>query len=248
MPETGRYWLEDAALVYAPSLTSLEALRRRPAALATRDGATLLAFGNPARPAEGEPVPLPDAARQVRQVASFYGAARSATFIGDQARERVFKREAGRYRVLHFATHGTLDDTSPMYSALLMATPDGTDGEDGRLEAREMANVDLSADLVVLSACETGRGRVAPGEGVVGLSWAVLMAGSSRVVVSQWKVDAASTTDLMVRFHRVVAAPRSMVTRPSIAQALRAAALAVMRDPRYRHPFYWSGFILIGRE
>jgi CHAT domain-containing protein len=98
----------------------------------------------------------------------------------------------------------------------------------------------LPADLAVLSACETGRGRVSQGEGLVGLSWAFSVAGCPTTIVSQWKVDSRSTSRLMRRF------PRDLSDGRPTADALRAAALAVKADPLYAHPFYWAGFVVMG--
>lgn len=107
--------------------------------------------------------------------------------------------------------------------------------------------LDLKADLVVLSACETARGRVGAGEGVIGLTWALFVAGCPRTVVSQWKVESASTTELMVEFHRHL---KSRISNPQpqlgAAQALRAASLKMLRGEKYRHPFYWAGFVVMG--
>ena len=122
------------------------------------------------------------------------------------------------------------------------APGDGAREEDGRLEAWEVMELGLRADLAVLSACETGRGRVGRGEGLIGLSWAFFVAGCPTTVVSQWRVDARSTSRLMVAFHRGLAAGRSK------ADALRDAALALKRDPRFRHPFYWAAFIVVGAD
>jgi CHAT domain-containing protein len=105
--------------------------------------------------------------------------------------------------------------------------------------------MDLRADLVVLSACETARGRFGAGEGVIGLSWAMFVAGAPATVVSQWQVESASTRDLMLNFHRQLRAPaaEAKVTK---AEALRQAALTVMKNPETNHPFYWAGFVLVG--
>jgi CHAT domain-containing protein/tetratricopeptide (TPR) repeat protein len=241
-PRPGRFLLEDAAVGYAPSLTVLQALRRRPSA--GNAAPSLLAFGNPTGGPDA--APLPEAERQVRALAALYGS-RATSYLGAEARESRAKAEAGHHGVLHFAAHGLLDDASPMYSALLMAAEPSGSADDGRLEARELINLPLQADLAVLSACETARGRVGAGEGMIGLSWALLMAGSANVVVSQWRVDAASTEDLMVGLHRRLQAPgQAAGPEVDVPRALREAALAVRSDPRYRHPFYWAGFTLVG--
>jgi CHAT domain-containing protein len=186
---------------------------------------------------------LPDAEAQVRTIARLYGQAESAVYWGPEASERRVKEDAGQYRILHFATHGVLDDRRPLYSYVALA-PTERGPEDGLLEARELLEMDLRAELVVLSACETGRGRFAPGEGIVGMTWAAFVAGSPATVASLWRVDAASTRTLMEHFHRGLA--RAHGPRLPAAHALREAALATMRDSRYRHPFYWAGFVMVG--
>ena len=125
-----------------------------------------------------------------------------------------------------------------MYSHLLLSPGDANN--DGLLEARELMQLDLHADLAVLSACETARGRFGAGEGMIGLTWALFVGGVPSTVVSQWKVESASTRDLMLQFHR------NLETGSRKAEALRQAALHVMRSPGTQHPFYWAGFVLVG--
>jgi CHAT domain-containing protein len=174
-----------------------------------------------------------------------YGGARSKVYVGAEAREGRLKAEATQARVLHFATHGTLNNASPMYSHLVLAQ--GDTNEDGLLEAWELMQLDLKADLAVLSACETARGRFGAGEGIIGLTWAMFIAGVPSTVVSQWKVESASTRDLMLAFHRRMressGAAQSSATK---AEALRHAALKLMKNPETSHPFYWAGFVLVG--
>jgi len=233
----GRYVVESAAVSYAPSLTVLRDTRP-----ARRQGGprTVLAMGK----AEfgSRMSALPDAERQARLVAALYGADRSSRFLGPEAREDRFKAEAPRYDVLHLATHGVLEAASPLYSHLVLTPSPDAKADDGLLEAWEVLGLELDADLAVLSACETGRGHIAPGEGVVGTMWAFFVAGARALLVSQWKVDAASTTDLMTGLHRRLAPGRE-----SPAEALRQASLEVLRQPRYSHPFYWAGFALVGK-
>jgi CHAT domain-containing protein len=132
-----------------------------------------------------------------------------------------------------------------MYSHVLLAPSSSGAGEDGELQAWEIARLQLSARLVVLSGCETARGRVAPGEGVIGLTWAFFVAGASTAVVSQWAVDSATTSKLMVAFHRRVSGTdgRSIV---SPARAMQQAAIPLLRSSRSRHPFYWAAFVVVG--
>lgn len=250
-----RYLLEDVNIQYAPSLTSLREMnRKRPAAKSTA-APTLLAIGNPAMrfsPAikpmsatRGSMLePLPMAEKEVQALTGIYGPEQSNVLIGAQAREGRFKAEAGKYSVLHLATHGLLNDRSPMYSQLLFSQSGDDESQDGLLEAREVLDLDLKADLAVLSACETAQGRIGAGEGVIGLSWAFFVAGVPATVVSQWKVQDASTQQLMVEFHR------QLKTRPAQgkAEALRQAMLKVMKQPRTAHPFFWAPFVLIGAD
>jgi CHAT domain-containing protein len=108
--------------------------------------------------------------------------------------------------------------------------------------------LDLKADLAVLSACETARGRVGAGEGMIGLSWALFVAGCPTTVVSQWKVESAGTTELMLEFHRQLKTQMANSAGTfSAARALREASLKLRRTSAYRHPFYWAGFVVSGK-
>ena len=256
-----RFLIEDAAIAYTPSLTALrEMTKRRKNQGANSASATLLALGNPQLGREtidrvalalrdGKLDPLPEAEQEVKALKQLYGASRSKVYIGAEAREDRVKSEAAQAGILHFATHGTLNNASPMYSHLALAqggAPDGT-MDDGLLEAWELMQLDLKADLAVLSACETARGRFGAGEGMIGLTWALFVAGVPSTVVSQWKVESASTRDLMLGFHRQLRAPAaSAKAKVTKAEALRQAALKVMKNPETSHPFYWAGFVLVG--
>ena len=259
-PGPNRYLVEDAAIAYAPSLTALREMNKlRERKKDAASSPTLLAFGNPAVGKQSisraksvlmdeKLEPLPEAEQQVNAIKQIYGAAKSKVYIGAEAREERAKAEAGSYRILHLATHGILNNSSPMYSYLLLAQSEGDSNEDGMLEAWEIMKLNLNADLVVLSACDTARGRVGAGEGMIGLSWAFFVAGSPTSVLSQWKVDSASTTELMVEFHRQLKAQMANPAASfSAARALREAELKLLRSERYRHPFYWAGFVVTGK-
>jgi CHAT domain-containing protein len=215
---------------------------------------TLLALGNPVIGQETvkrasltlrdeKLYPLPEAEDEVRALGRLYGARRSKVYIGAEAREDRLKAEAGQARILHFATHGVLNNASPMYSYLALAK--GDKNEDGLLEAWELMRLNLKADLAVLSACETARGRTSAGEGVIGLTWALFVAGTPATVVSQWEVESASARDLMLSFHRQLQAARA-AGKLTKAECLRRAALKLMKNPETMHPFYWAGFVLVG--
>src|SRR4030095_9060974 len=216
--------------------------------------ATLLALGNPgsktingaATKRSNENLqPLPEAEQEVKALGRLYGVARSKVYVGAEASEERIKNEAGQAEILHFAAHGMLNNASPMYSHLALA--EGRNNEDGLLEAWELMQLDLKADLAVLSACETARGHIGAGEGMIGLSWAMFIAGVPSLVVSQWKVESASTRDLMVDFHRsLISHPVAGKAKPTKIEALRQAALKLMKNPETGHPFYWAGFVLVG--
>jgi len=256
------YLLEQYAVVYAPSLSVLREMERRASALRTAARqdlqATLLAMGNPTL--SGDTVtkvrfarrdealsPLPEAEKEVNALGRLYGPG-SRVLIGPQAREATIKAEAGKYKILHFATHAILDDRNPLYSHIVLSQTENDTHEDGLLEAWEIMKLDLNAELAVLSACETARGRIAAGEGIIGMSWALFVAGSPSAVVSQWKVDSARSSELMIEFHRNLSSKRGAgKTSLTKSEALRQAALKVFHSS-YNHPAYWAGFILIGDD
>ncbi len=223
----GRHLIEQQSVFYAPSLAVLRELARsrgaapvQPKVLAV-DGAQLAS-----------------AVREVTGLRDLYGAGQTTVYMADQADEEVVKRQAPLYDVLHLAAHGIFQDEQPMLSYILLAK--AGKAETGSLAAREMMDLDLKANLVVLSGCETGRGAAGNGEGLIGMSWALMVAGSPTTVASQWKVDAASTTEMMLAFH-------THLQHEGKARSLQLAAQTILRKPAYRHPFYWSGFAMIGQ-
>lgn len=234
-PKAGRYVIEDASVSYVQSFTALREEMRVGARRSPAPG-TLLAFGNPA----GRNA-LPEAEHQVQTVAALYHPGGRA-YTGMEASEERWKREAPAYRILQLATHAVFDDRSPLYSYVALADPPAGSSEDGLLEAWEIMQLDLRAELAVLSACETARGSVTPGEGLIGLSWALFVAGSPSVLVTQWKVEARSTTDLMIEFHRIWRGGTGGVSK---ARSLQAAQLHLLHQPG-SHPFEWAGVMLVG--
>ena len=240
-PKAGHYLIEDAPISYSPSLSVLNDTlnKAKSPGVASPD---LLALGDPAT---GSAERLPEAATQVHDLAKLYGENRSQIATGAAATEEMFKAEAGRFGVVHVASHAILDDASPMYSrVLLAANPAGR--EDGMLEAREVMEMSLRAEMVVLSACETARGEAPAGEGITGLLWAMFVAGAPTTVASLWRVESASTSQLMVEFHRQWLQNRRDHVPLAKASAMRTAALQLIASPRYAHPFYWAGFIVAG--
>ena len=233
------FLIEDTVVSYVPSLAvlreSIRLARVRKSTPAARD---LLAFGDPPGP-----VPLPEAGRQLEEIEKLYGAGRSKIFTGSSATESALKAEASNYRILHVASHAILDDVNPMYSHAVLAQ---STGEDGRLEARELMQLNLNAEILILSACETARGRAAAGEGINGMLWAAFVAGAPTTVASLWRVESASASDLMIGFHRHWQSARAAGSPLAKAASLRAAALELIAGGKYAHPFYWAAFVVVG--
>lgn len=250
----GTFLVERTACFYVPSLSVYrEIVSKHQGASAAKQ--TLVAFGNPLVAAEtrkgvvsayrgADLGALPHAEEEVKAIARIYGA-RSSVFVRAEANEETAKREMVRARVVHFATHGLVDDQNPMFSQIVLSRSAGS-GEDGVLQPWEIMRLDLAADLVVLSACETARGRFGAGEGMIGMSWALFVAGCPTAVASQWKIGSRSTSGLMIAFHRELKRLSGNGSPFAKAQALRAGQRALIGDRATHHPFFWAGFVLIG--
>ncbi len=169
---------------------------------------------------------------------------KSQVHLEHEANEENLKSpQVSDYRYLHFATHGLVNEKQPALSGLILASKDTISNEDGILHLGEIYNLNLNADLVVLSACETGLGQIAQGEGIIGLTRGFLYAGAANVLVSLWQVSDMTTSDLMVDFYD------KMLGGMGKAEALcEAKRQMIRRDPGYAKPYYWAGFILTGRQ
>jgi len=184
---------------------------------------------------------LPYAQDEARAVGAFF-TERSLVIIGDGATETAFKRQAGRYGIIHLASHGFFDKVNPIFSGVELE-PDAQN--DGRLEVYEILRLRLKARLVTLSACETALGsgyfsEFPAGDDFVGLTRAFLSAGSSAVLASLWEVNDRSTMEFMQGFYRDLG-------KSGDAVALRNAQLAMLgAGGRYAHPYYWAPFVLVG--
>ncbi len=166
---------------------------------------------------------------------------RVETLVYDQAKEEVIKSGMMEdYQYIHFATHGFVNEAKPEFSGVFMSQNEDSD-EDCVLFASEIYNLNIKADLVTLSACETGLGRMAYGEGIVGLSRAFFYAGAQSLVVSQWQVNDASTAELMVDFYD------QLLAGTTKAEALRKAKLKLIASDRFKQPYYWAPFVLVGQ-
>jgi CHAT domain-containing protein/lipopolysaccharide biosynthesis regulator YciM len=250
MTPSENFLIENHALYYAPSLSVLREMNRKKDVGATTN-TSLIAFGNPVvgkdEQRNTDLCPLPEAEQEVSSIAKSFAQKDSRIFIGREASEKTFKSLAQTYSVIHLATHGVIDNRQPLYSHLLLTKTEGDPENDGRLEARQIIDMNLNADLAVLSACETANGKISPGEGVIGMSWAFFVAGTRSMLVSQWKVNSASTSKLMVNFYSSLAFEQNELHSKK-ADSLRTAALHLLKDERYHHPFYWGGFVLVGRN
>lgn len=197
---------------------------------------------------------LKAARREVEGIAGLYGSA-ATTYLGEFATEGNVKTAIGSARYLHFATHGCLDERFPLNSAIVLsAPPPGLEqSEDGLLQTWEIfERLRTDAELVTLSACDTGLGKDLEGEGLIGLTRAFLYAGAHSVVASLWSVNDVSTAELMIRFYRKLAAGETK------DEALRAAQIELMQleDPgpdkvegrrsTFANAFHWAGFVLYG--
>ncbi|MBN2008463.1 CHAT domain-containing protein [candidate division KSB1 bacterium] len=249
------FLIEEVPLSYLPAagmLLSTPKLHAQP----TDD---LLAFGNPNFEVEKENsllkwlltftamnptfrgnqfTALPESEREVQQIAQNFKHA--SLFIGDDATEEQFKQMAGNFRFIHLATHNITNDHEPMYSKIVLAqSADGKD--DGFLQTYEIYNLHLNAELVVLSGCNTGLGKLSRGEGLIGMTRAFFYAGAPSLIVSLWSVHDASTAELMKQFYENIA------TGMSKTNALQHAKIALIHSNDIRqNPFYWAPFILIG--
>jgi CHAT domain-containing protein/predicted negative regulator of RcsB-dependent stress response len=144
-----------------------------------------------------------------------------------------------QYRIVHFATHGLLNSRHPEFSGIVFSLMDQRgESQNGFLRLHDVYNLRLSADLVVLSACSTALGKDVRGEGLIGLTRGFMYAGAARVVASLWRVDDAATRELMARFYQGMLKEKM---RP--AAALRAAQIAMWKQQRWQHPFYWAAFV-----
>lgn len=240
--------LEDCTISYAPSASLFAA--RKSSATRRLGRAVVLALAEAPRGRSSAPetvtafdgeryelAPLPYAEREARRATEFGGAG-SRMLSGPGATAAEFRHTGlERFGVLHFATHGLLSLRSPDRSALRLSPAPGSSG---LLEAREIYGLRLSSDLVVLSACQSGRGRILPGEGVESLARAFLQAGARTVVASLWNVNDARAAELMSYFYSKLARGESK------ADALRSAKLELIRRHPGLPPRLWAPFVLIG--
>lgn len=248
LDSTGKYLIEKHTISTAPSIQVLGLTRERASANASnmKEVGNVLAVGNPKMPevwnaesAKREQLPtLPGAEQEAQEIASFFN---GEALLGDHATEQAVKAKIEQASIVHLATHGLLEYGSPEESGVvdvpgaIALTP--TQDEDGLLTSAEILMLNLQADLVVLSACDTGLGNIT-GDGVVGLSRSLIAAGTPSVIASLWSVPDTSTAELMTEFYR------QRQQGQNKAQSLRQAMLTTMQS--HPDPADWAAFTLIG--
>jgi CHAT domain-containing protein len=186
---------------------------------------------------------LPYTAQEADEILGVFRGGANLKAVGFEAsRAAATNGQLSDYRYLHFATHGYLDTERPSLSALVLSQVDQNNQPlDGFLRVNDIYNTRLSADLVVLSACQTGLGKEVRGEGLMGLTRAFLYAGAPRVIVSLWNVNDRATAELMTKLYRNMLRADM---RP--AAALRAAQLEMRKQKRWESPYYWAAFVQHG--
>ena len=185
---------------------------------------------------------LPFTGIEAREIVKF--APQNSTLkLGTEAsRQKFLHGEFSSYKILHFATHGFLNQQNPDLSGLVLSLYDEKrQAQNGFLRVIDLYSMRLNADLVVLSACQTALGKEVEGEGIVGLTRGFMYAGASGVVSSLWKVDDAATAELMKQFYQAM-----LKENQSPAAALRTAQNKLRQIPRFSKPQNWAGFTLTG--
>lgn len=225
----GSYLIERHALAFAPSAgLAIQLVQRGP-----DGGGKLVAFGNPGT---DPTLALPNAEDEVKRISGLFP--NNQVFLQAAASKRRFRDVAASASILHVAAHAEVDLIDPLQSRILLA-PEGN--ETGFLEAREVYGLNLDAvSLVTLSACESGLGRIARGDEIMGFTRSFLSAGASTLMVSLWPVADDSTELLMTTVYGELARGR-----PAIA-AMQTGQLAVLKKPQFAHPFFWAPFDLMG--
>jgi CHAT domain-containing protein len=220
------YIVDRSNIRILQSASVLKFLKNR----ARQDKPTMLIIGNPNL---GNPLyDLKYAQDEAQAIARIMPGA--TLLLRNDAKASYVNRNAAQFTMIHFAAHGMFDPDDPMSSALLLAADAVSDG---RLRASDLYNLNLQADLVTLSACETALGRITKGDDVVGFTRGLLYAGADSIISTLWKVDDQATKDLMLAFYS------NLLTQEK-GEALRQAQLSTKK--KYPHPFYWASFQLTG--
>ncbi|WP_341531788.1 CHAT domain-containing protein (plasmid) [Nostoc sp. UHCC 0302] len=237
----GKYLIEKHTILTSPSIQVLDLTHKQKQRIGTKpiEGKDTLIVGNPTMPfiapkigeTPQQLIPLPGAELEAIAISKLL---KTQPLVGNKATVSTVVQRLPQARFVHLATHGLFDDIQGLNSGIAL-TPSGKD--DGLLTASEILDLKLNAELVVLSACDTGRGRLT-GDGVIGLSRSLISAGVPSVLVSLWSVPDAPTALLMTEFYQ------NLQKNPDKAQALRQAMLTTMK--KSPNPVNWAAFTLIG--
>jgi CHAT domain-containing protein len=245
--EDKKFLIEKHTLAYIPAIGVFRATQKLLQTVSSEPD-KLLAFGNPITKAIAFLGALPYSEKEVHDIADIFGASNALLKIGQDADKKTFEELAPQFSEIHLATHGLVDEEHPMQSALVLAP---TSMDDGLLTVKDiLAMKELKAKLVVLSACQTGRGKIT-GDGVVGLSRAFIIAGTPSVLVSQWNVDDIITQFQMKSFYKSYLghAGRSRSLRQAQLDTIKfmeGADLGKGSNGLRANPRYWAAFQLIG--
>lgn len=236
---TGKYLIEKHTILTAPSIQVLDVTHQEQQ---RKSGSAkqILVVGNPTmpsvRPKRGAPLEqlpsLPGAEQEAKAIAQVLS---TQALVGSKATKAAVVQQMSSARIIHLATHGILDEQYGLRNSIALAP---SEEDDGFLSPREIMDLKLNAELVVLSACNTGRGEIS-GDGVVGLSRSFIAAGVPSVIVSLWSIPDAPTASLMTDFYH------NLQQKPDKAQALRQAMLTTMKQ--YPNPKDWAAFTVIGQ-
>jgi CHAT domain-containing protein/tetratricopeptide (TPR) repeat protein len=240
----GKYLIEKHTILTSPSIQVLDLTRKQRQRIGNKpiQANNMLIVGNPTMPAVAPKIgeapqqltPLPGAEQEANAIANLF---KTQFLTGNQATETEVTKRLSQARLIHLATHGLFDNTQGLNSSIALAPGNkSNEKSDGLLTAGEILDLKLNAELVVLSACDTGRGRIS-GDGVIGLSRSLISAGVPSVLVSLWSVPDAPTASLMTEFYQNIG-------KQDKAQALRQAMLATMKQ--HPSPVDWAAFTLIG--
>lgn len=225
----GRYLIETHPIAVAPSMTIATQLAQR----GSRAAPTLVAFGNPSIEAKYD---LPGAEVEVKQLAQLFP--RNNLYLGAAATKTQFREAVNRAPIVHVAAHAEADQVDPLYSRILLANENG---KQNFLEAHEILAMPMrGTSLVTLSACESGLGRIAKGDEVLGFTRSFLSAGTSALIASLWPVSDDATEVLMSTVYSELSKGND------VQRAMQAGQLAVLKQPKLAHPFFWAPFNLIG--
>lgn len=190
------------------------------------------------RELENNLLPLPNSLNEVNAISELF---KGTKLIGGQANEHDFKLIASEYNILHFAMHTLINDEDPLSSKLVFAL-NGDTVDDGFLNTYEVYNLDLNANLAVLSACKTGAGSISKGEGIMSLARGFLYAGVPGIVMTLWAVEDISSATIITKFYEY------LKEGDSKSIALKKAKLDYLRnaEPARAHPYFWAAYVQIG--